>query len=645
MTRNNLFINRLIIITLKGEVAYDEPFHKGVNIIRGENSSGKSTISNFIFFILGGDFNDFVPEAKACAEVFAETEMNNATITIRRPIELDDSNKVKARIPMYFYWGSYEESRNPPAGKHWQKFGYNSYSETKSFSNVIFNNLNIPIVKGDSNITIHQLLRLMYIDQESPTSSLFYYEQFDSQITRETTSELLLGIYNDELYQNKRRLLELLKEIEEVKSEVKATKGFFSDILLLNPDNIEIKIENAQREISDIETLISSLKLSDKAAKIKINDFRFQKLSDSIAKQRGVITSLSDEYDKISFEITDNDFFINSLNEKLKALKNSLATREFLNNSTLYYCPECLTEIKKGEHDTQTTCKLCKETIDSTYGITQGRRMEQEIGFQITESNSIQKTLKNELEILTPRLKKEMGILKDLQKQFDEGVKDVSTSKQEQIEKLYTDKGFIEGEILQFRTMLENAHRYSDLLKKQANLIKEKDSVEAFINMTERKQNSLKEAIDRQIKIEALYLLNNDLHRQDEFKNANDFHVDYSNNISFLTNKYSKYSASSNFYLKITARFSIFLASLSIPEMRYPRFIVADNMEDKGIEEKRAQNFQKILIERLMKFDANSYQLIYTTSYITQELNSSDFVVGDYYTKENRTLKNVQPIF
>ncbi len=643
MIRNNLFIKRLVVITLNGEVAYNEHFHKGVNIIRGDNSSGKSTITNFIFFILGGDFNDFVPEAKKCSEVFAETEMNGASITIRRSLEIDEESKVKSRIPMYFYWGGYEESRNPPPDKHWQKFGYNSYSETKSFSNVLFDNLNIPTVKGDSNITVHQLLRLMYIDQESPTSSLFYYEQFDSQITRETTAELLLGIYNDELYQNKRRLLEILKEIDDIKSEIKATKGFFTDPLLLNPDSIEIKIESAQKQIGEIENNIVELKLSNSSSKIKINEFKFQQLSNAITKQREFITGLNDEFSKINFEITDNDFFINSLNEKLKALKNSLVTREFLNNFPLNYCPECLTEIKKEVITQQTTCKLCKETIDSTYGLTQGRRMEQEISFQIIESNSIQKSLKNQLDVLSPRLKKEIGKLEDLQKQFDEEVKDVKTSKQEQIESLYTEKGFVEGEILQFRTMLENAHYYAGLLKKRDGLISEKETIETFINKTERTQNLLKEKIDRQIKTEALFLLNNDLHRQDEFKNANDFHVDYSNNIAFLNSKYSKYSASSNFYLKITARFSIFLASLSIPEMRYPRFILADNMEDKGIEEKRAQNFQKILIERLKNFDANTYQVIYTTSYITEELNKSNLVVGDYYTTKNRTLKNISP--
>jgi len=49
MMRNNLFLNRLRIYTENGEIAYDEKFHKGVNIIRGDNSSGKSTITHLFF--------------------------------------------------------------------------------------------------------------------------------------------------------------------------------------------------------------------------------------------------------------------------------------------------------------------------------------------------------------------------------------------------------------------------------------------------------------------------------------------------------------------------------------------------------------------------------------------------------------------
>ena len=162
-----------------------------------------------------------------------------------------------------------------------------------------------------------------------------------------------------------------------------------------------------------------------------------------------------------------------------------------------------------------------------------------------------------------------------------------------------------------------------------------------FISRTEKEQAALKKSINNKIKEEGVYLLNNDLDRQDEFKNANDFFIDFANNIAFLSNKYSKYSASSNFYLKVSARYAIFLASLSIPQMRYPRFIFADNMEDKGIEPERAQNLQKILIKRVSKFESNSFQMIYTTSYITKELNESKYVVGEYYSKTNPSLKNI----
>ena len=44
-----LILKRLAIYS-GSYVAYDENFHSGVNVIRGANSSGKSTILNFIFF-------------------------------------------------------------------------------------------------------------------------------------------------------------------------------------------------------------------------------------------------------------------------------------------------------------------------------------------------------------------------------------------------------------------------------------------------------------------------------------------------------------------------------------------------------------------------------------------------------------------
>ena len=387
MMHNNLFLNRLLIYTNEGKIAYNETFHKGVNIIRGDNSSGKSTITHFIFFVLGASFNDFVPEARQCQSVYAEVEMNGAIFTIKRNIEINEkTKKVNSQIALNFFWGNLEESLNPPIDKHWQKFEFNTYPNKKSFSNVIFDNLDIPIVKGDSNITFHQILRLLYIDQDSPTSSLFYYEQFDSQLTRETVSDLLLGVYNQELYNSKKRLDTASKELDNIKSEIKITRQFFSNDFLLNTENLNTIIENKQKDIFDIEEKIISIR--NKKIEIeydKKSKLEFQKLSELSIIQRSNVLSLEENIKSLNYEIEDSIYFIETLKDKVKALKNSIQTRSFLGTFPLEYCPECLTKINIQEN--HSTCNLCKENVDESFGIVQARRMEQEIGFQINESN------------------------------------------------------------------------------------------------------------------------------------------------------------------------------------------------------------------------------------------------------------------
>ena len=84
----------------------------------------------------------------------------------------------------------------------------------------------MPIVVGDNNITMHQLLRLMYVDQESPTGSLFMFETFDNQITRETVAELLMGVYDAELYDAKLTLRDLQKSLSETNADIKTVKEF-----------------------------------------------------------------------------------------------------------------------------------------------------------------------------------------------------------------------------------------------------------------------------------------------------------------------------------------------------------------------------------------------------------------------------------
>ncbi|WP_152610716.1 ATP-binding protein [Ruegeria sp. ANG-R] len=73
----NLMIRRLKIVK-SGSAVFDEYFHRGLNIIRGQNSSGKSTIMDFLYYSLGGDVEKghWREAAAGCDSVIVEISAN-----------------------------------------------------------------------------------------------------------------------------------------------------------------------------------------------------------------------------------------------------------------------------------------------------------------------------------------------------------------------------------------------------------------------------------------------------------------------------------------------------------------------------------------------------------------------------------------
>jgi hypothetical protein len=209
-----IIVNRLVV-KRNTLVAYDQNFHRGVNVVRGENASGKSTVLNFIYFGLGGELSHWSTAALLCTSVFLECQLNQIVVTLRR----DVSNTPGQ--PMEMCLGKYDEAIVAPIEK-WVRYPYRSSSSRESFSQSIFRLLSLPEVNNEStgNITIHQLLRLLYADQLSPVDDLFKFEQFDPPSIRDAVSRLLCGAYESKLYENELKLKSLSKQYEEAASRL-----------------------------------------------------------------------------------------------------------------------------------------------------------------------------------------------------------------------------------------------------------------------------------------------------------------------------------------------------------------------------------------------------------------------------------------
>ena len=632
---SNLFVQRLYVLTRDGKVAYDESFHRGVNIIRGDNSSGKSTITHLLFYGLGGSYVDFVPQAKKCQFVYVEICISECVLTLRREIKLSKDERVETMAGMCIYWGGLNEALNGECES--QYFGYKTTDKIKSFSNILFELMGLPIVIGDNNITMHQLLRLMYIDQESPTGSLFMFETFDNQITRETTAELLMGIYDSDLYTAKLSLRDMQKELISINLDINAVKSALSSAEECSSAFLTSVIDYKEQEIIKLSGIIQHKRNGEQVVAPKnyvVIDYK-----NKIIKLRQEIKEYEDIVDTIKNEIEDTILFIKALKQRKAALNNSIQLRSGLENLTIEVCPECLTKLDNNVVDGY--CRLCKSPIDNMRGIQQAKRYDLEMSFQIRESELVLEQNNRELLSFTATLKSLKRDLSTQEQLLRDQLGNVRSPQDEEIDNLIFSKGLLEGEIMQYRTMLEKAIYYEELIQRRSELEISIKRTERFITAKQNNINVKRNKVYDKMKEFGIYFLQHDYERQQEFTNADEFFVDFSNNIVYLSNKYSKYSASSNFYLKIAARFALFMSSLELPFMRYPHFIFADNMEDKGIEESRAQNFQRVLINKLSEYSDDEYQVIYTTSYITEELDNSKYVVGEKYSQGNKSLKNV----
>jgi hypothetical protein len=625
-----LFLNRLIVRTHNNQIAYDEQFHNGINIIRGQNSSGKSTIANFIFYALGGDYANWTTEALKCKEVVAEVEINGVVITLKRSIT------ESGLQPMSIYWNNYEESKKDSI--NWQTYSYKQTPNIISYTNVLFKALSFPEVKNaeDSNITIHQILRLLYIDQETPTQSLFRFERFDPPLTREAISEILLGVYDDSLYTQRLNLKQAKKEKEEKEKEFNSLNKIFGQTgELTNIADVQKEIESTKKILLDTDAAIMELRKQQIIRTTKKTGLNSEKIQGDLSIAKNNLRTLQTHINQLDIEIADSRQFISTLEKRISELNNSLLTRQVLGELPLTHCPQCLSELNNHIEDGH--CFLCKQLLPEEAEKANAKRLLQEMDLQVKESKSILEEKERKYANFLGERPMYIESARSLQKQLDLSIENSQTTRDERLDDLLVEKGKTEKKI-EFLTQQLQIVELTELLKQElARLTSKISLLESEITQKEEQQRQNHHVAMQKIREIALYILRNDLDRQEEFRSGKWVEID------FLRDTYSldgsnNFSASSKIYLKNAILFSLFFASLKLDFFRYPRFILCDNMEDKGMEKERTQNFQN-LITRISSEQEQKHQIIFTTSMIADDLNNTPYCIGIEYDRNNKTLK------
>jgi DNA repair exonuclease SbcCD ATPase subunit len=622
---------RRMIVKRDSRTVYDASFRPGLNIICGENSSGKSTLMDFLFYGLGGELADWRESALLCSEVVLEVTLNGHTAVLSREVSKESGR------PMRIGTGTLAQLSSGEA--EWGLYSYRRAQNKESFSQVIFRLLGMPEATGDanSNITMHQILRLLYADQLSPVDRIFRFERFDTELTRQTAGDLLCGGYDNLMYRRQLRQREANKELEAATAEYRNAIAIFSgqkhainmDWLKAERGRISDEIAKTHAEASALEKKIFNAEVSD-GLSIEAQNRAYA----AVVEAQSELLDLQGERDSLKLEIADSAEFILALETKLDQLRDSAITAKSLKSISFIYCPSCFAPVE--EASTDHACSLCKTPFDKERAQSRILAVINETGIQLKQSRSLQQFRNEQVMDLDAKVSRAKARWNAVSERYRLINRTPSTELRSRARELYSRAGYLERQLEDLSQKQIVLERIEALSKRRAMLTSEISDLSELIDAGERAQKEQLLKAYSLISKNAAKLLRQDLLRQDIFAKAD--RVDFNFGADRLAvNGESFFSASSMVYLR-NSFFAGFLdASIQDPSFRHPRFLMLDTIEDKGIEPERSHHFQNLLA-KMSDSNPVEHQLIYATSMISPQLAKSDYVVDRFYTHDSRTL-------
>ncbi|MBQ4880435.1 hypothetical protein J8M21_24865 [Pseudoalteromonas luteoviolacea] len=628
MSHSNLFVNRFAVYK-SGHFVYDQKFHNGVNIIRGVNGTGKSTIADLLAYSLGAVITEWTYEQRLCDWVIAEVSLNGIVFCLKR--DITETGQAKMEI----FEGEFGDALSQH--DNWGQYSMRRSSERHSYSQQIFELLGLPRHKTDDskNLTLHQILRLMYVDQLSATTKLLKEDkEYDNVTFRRAIGDYLLGIDDLEAHNLRQELLQANKEFEKLNGELNAIyKLFGNEVSLINESALDNEINEIKSQLDQLkrrkrEAIRANSDDLSELTKLKSNELQSE--IDQLSSRKQELESNKSE---VSIELIDTEFFAKSLEERKQRLEESKLASVSLGEVHFKYCPACLEPIPEQDN---ASCCLCKTERKNGERDIAYIQMLNDLNFQIRESQSLIKEFREELDGINGKLPGIKRRLEEAKFEYKE-LEITAEAKDAIIAEVASEMGFCKSQILALEDRREHVNKVESLRKEKeyanSRILDLNDKLEQVNARQAERYNFVYSSIES-ISSEILGL---DGSYEPTFDAVEEVNFDFAKDKMFVNGR-SKFSASSMVVMKNSIRLAIYLHAVVDDYSRLPNFMIMDNIEDKGMVDERSHNFQRIIVQECEKLKTD-YQLIFTTSMIAPDLNGTELCVGPMYEKGMHTLE------
>lgn len=581
---------RRFFVFANGTMIYSQNFHDGLNVIRGDHSVGKSTLMDLIFYALGGELRkeQWVFPADKCSNVCAEIELNHRAFCVKRDIEVGAIPKID------IFEGTFDEGIRSLVG--WQTYGPRRSDSRNSFSQLIFELLGWGDSKADdfANLTMHQVLRLLYADQETPANKIFRAEpqNADSETVRLAVAEFMLSLDDLEMHRVRQDLLIANRMFDKANSELTAIFQVLGKDSAYSVEKLNHEIANVLGDIQRYEREQKVVPESGtESVEIEVNP-EIKRLTEEIEQMAAIIVEREANLSLYVAEVSDCISFRVSLAGRKKALLESKTTFDAIGAVSFKQCPCC--NAKTIDPINEKICPLCKtertlETHSNGY-----LRILTELEFQEKQNEKLIADLNFRLEtesVARNVISQELAAKKTLLRT----IAGAMTQREVDIIEVSRKLGFAESQVANLSEKIIIVQKVDELRETKRNYgLQITDLIDLMASLTAagaaRKKRVLNAIAER-----ALTILELDEDYEQVFKDAtqSEAEIDFAKD-RWLVDGRSKFSGSSNFFKKNALHVAMLSYAISDSKCRHPRFLILDDIENGGMTAPRSQNFQRI---------------------------------------------------
>lgn len=578
----------ILRINVKGELGFSLEFGK-INIILGDNKTGKSTFVKLLMYALGVRIDSFIDE-------ISKSEQNSQ-------VELDVILKNKKQ---------YRIIRKLPFSKTiiMTPFLNDSLVEEEmeimsvsEYSDMLLNlegYKNISISYGTSNkasMRYYFLLRAILVDQETNAHNILadigggdkaYLN--NQRLIKKAIIEEIIQKDNIEIQNVRFKLQEKTKERTSIASGRKTIEKLIDEEFKKKPElsKMKSKVDVKIKKLDEEKSKLMDSKLEELAKLNQVNIDFDSKYFSKLKKARAITT---DEVRNIQLSINDLNNAEKNIKEELDKLKKMIVARQIFTQIPVELCPVCFSELKL-EKDKDGLCPFCENIIidDNLDKILRYKKMLDET---LVETKIAEDNLKKDLEAVLQRQKKLDNSLE--QKKLDY-LESIGEKKQPIEEILFAIKKRIEV----ITSKQEELRNYKSLQFSKDRMDKEYDTLSNDILKLKEKLNELERLFSTKD-------LENEKEWKDIFRNMlsyifgdiNSAELD-SDYIPIIDGNNVKRISSAS--LKVAIRLSYILSLFYLKEKKeinHLGFVVFDSPRDKDLDKDKYSKFLKIINQRI----------------------------------------------